>query len=178
MESIAAIDQMTGFYNRNGYMTIAQKMMDGSKMPLLILLGDVNNLKTVNDTLGHLCGDKLLHRIAEIIRETAPCDAFIARIGGDEMVLLVPNASEDIAETFVQEIHARTEAVKDEGFGKLSISWGWALIRSLDEDYNEAFKRADEQMYQKKKLYKQQNVLTLSGALPLQTTDINENEES
>ncbi|MDR1028630.1 MAG: GGDEF domain-containing protein [Clostridiales Family XIII bacterium] len=166
MESIAAIDQMTGLYNRNTYITIAQKMMSNGKLPLLIILGDVNNLKTVNDTFGHLCGDRLLCCISEIIKEMAPNNAFVARIGGDEVVLLAPGASEETAERFTQRVFEKTETIFDADFGTPSISWGWAVVRSPDEDYNDVFKAADQQMYNKKRAYKERNALTLSGVLP------------
>jgi diguanylate cyclase (GGDEF)-like protein len=166
MESIATIDQLTGLYNRNIYITSAQKMMGSANMPLLIILGDVNNLKTVNDTYGHLSGDKLLYRLSEIVRETAPSNAFVARIGGDELVLLVPKGTEETAMMFTQAVDEKTQAAYDPEFGTPSISWGWAVIHSPTEDYNEAFKYADQQMYQKKKAYKKSNALTLSGVLP------------
>lgn len=166
MESIATFDQLTGLYNRNAYMTLANKIIVPHNMPMLIIVGDVNNLKKVNDTIGHLCGDRLLVCISNIIKEAAPPEAFICRVGGDEVLLLIPNADESTAQEFTQQAYARMETVYDSEFGKPSISWGWAVMSSVEDDYNQLFKQADEKMYLQKKSYKSRYESTLSGTLP------------
>jgi diguanylate cyclase (GGDEF)-like protein len=166
MESIATFDQLTGLYNRNAYMTLANKMIVPHNMPMLIIVGDVNNLKKVNDTIGHLCGDRLLMCISGIIKEVAPPEAFICRVGGDEMLLLIPNADESTAQEFTWQAYERMETVYDAEFGKPSISWGWAVMSSVEDDYNLLFKQADEKMYLQKKAYKSKYESTLSGTLP------------
>jgi diguanylate cyclase (GGDEF)-like protein len=166
MESIAAIDQMTGLYNRNAYFEQAQLLMEKEYLPLTIVIGDVNNLKLINDSIGHLCGDRMLTCISDILRETAPENVFIARIGGDELVMLAPNMDSDVAEAFADRFQRRAEEIFDDEFGTPSISWGWATMYDPAEDYNEVFKRADEMMYARKRTHKESGRFILRGVLP------------
>jgi len=171
METIATIDQMTGLRNKNAYLTEAGNLMNEAAMPLLIIIGDVNNLKQVNDVAGHLAGDRMLSIISTIIAMSAPEKAFVARIGGDEIILLVPNAAGQIAAAFAENVSENLSKVTDAEFGTPSISWGWAVVTSPDEDYNAAFKAADAQMYLRKKVYKDAHPFTLSGTLPESETE-------
>lgn len=168
MESIAAIDQMTGLYNRNAYLQMARRLAVADKLPLTIIVGDVNYLKRINDQIGHLSGDRLLTCISENIRMNAPREAFIARIGGDEVVLLVPNSDERTALAFVDAFNRSVSGIYDAEFGTPSVSWGWSVLRSTSEDYNETFQRADKEMYAKKKAMKESEAFLPSGLLPYQ----------
>jgi diguanylate cyclase (GGDEF)-like protein len=168
MESIAVYDQLTGLYNRNAYLSKASKALAADNLPLLIIIGDVNTLKLVNDKVGHIAGDRLLKEIACIVKEVAPPGAFVARIGGDEFAILVPNADERTGVEFAQRIRYRTALVDDEDFGRPDISLGWAVARSVTDDYNKVFKAADSMMYKEKKAFKKAAGISLSGALPEQ----------
>lgn len=166
MESIAAIDQMTGLHNRNAYFNQLKNYMHKEFLPLAIVIGDVNNLKLINDSIGHLCGDRMLLTISDLVRACAPENAFISRIGGDEIVLLMPNASEGDAAQFVKKFNKESENVYDPEFGAPSISWGWAAMHSENDDYNEVFRRADSMMFARKKAFKQGVGFILRGAIP------------
>ena len=168
MEEISLTDQMTGLRNRNAYIRKAQEVMQAEHMPLLIIIGDVNNLKKINDTLGHVIGDKMLSDIAVVIREYAPENAFLARIGGDEFVALIMNANEDVAEAFSKNIEERLSQINDDEYGVPSISMGWAVVHSPTEDYNTVFEEADSWMYKRKKAYYQRSNAprVLTGLLP------------
>jgi diguanylate cyclase (GGDEF)-like protein len=166
IESIAVYDQLTELYNRNAYLDKASTVITPANLPLLIMIGDVNTLKLVNDNVGHIAGDRLLKTIADVVKELAPEDSFVARIGGDEIAILVANAEEDVAEEFAAKVRDRTASLFDEDFGKPDISLGWAVARSMNDDYNEIFKIADQMMYREKKAYKEAMGISLSGALP------------
>jgi diguanylate cyclase (GGDEF)-like protein len=166
LESIASYDQLTGLYNRNAYLDRASTALVDANLPLLIIIGDVNTLKLVNDNVGHLAGDRLLITITEVIKSFAPPNAFVARIGGDEIAVLVPNADESVAPRFVENVRFKLASIYDEEFGRPDISLGWAMARSVDDDYNEIFRTADRMMYKEKKAYKRERGISLSGALP------------
>ncbi|MDU4660657.1 MAG: diguanylate cyclase, partial [Clostridium butyricum] len=88
-------DMLTGLYNRYSFEEKIQELNVSENLPLGIIMGDVNGLKLVNDTLGHLEGDKLLISVANVLREI--CSEFtkyIFRWGGDEFIILLPNAGE------------------------------------------------------------------------------------
>jgi diguanylate cyclase (GGDEF)-like protein len=167
IESIANFDQLTGLYNRNAYLDKASTIITMANMPLLIIVGDVNTLKLVNDNVGHIAGDRLLTTISEIIKEFAPENAFVSRIGGDEIAVLVPNADVEVAEAFAEKVRRKTNSITDVEFGTPDISLGWAVARSVYDDYNEVFKDADKMMYKEKRAYKEAKGISLSGALPL-----------
>jgi diguanylate cyclase (GGDEF)-like protein len=168
LESIAVYDHLTKLYNRSAYLERASRAISRENLPLLVIVGDVNNLKLVNDNVGHLAGDKLLVSIAGIIHDSVPPNAFAARIGGDEIAVLVPNADEDVAIAFAESVRQKTSAIFDAEFGRPDISLGWAVSRSMEDEYNEIFKAADQMMYREKKAYKAEKGVSLSGALPKQ----------
>ncbi|MDR0569721.1 MAG: GGDEF domain-containing protein [Clostridiales Family XIII bacterium] len=164
LEEIAIIDQLTGMYNRNAYINMARAMTSQENLPLLVMVGDVNNLKQMNDTIGHLCGDKLLITIAKLVLSNAPKGSFAARIGGDELVLLHPASNEDIAREFIETVTRKCEAVNDPEFGTPSISWGYAFMTTADDEYNAVFAKADEMMIERKKLFKE--IVSSRGYVP------------
>lgn len=147
LEDIATMDQLTGLYNRNSYLNVVHKLATPESMPLVVIVGDVNNLKKINDTNGHLKGDSLLIACAEMIKKSARRGVFIARIGGDEFVLLQPKGTAGDAETFIERVNLACQNTQDEGFGQPSISWGYAIMESCAQDYNEVFAKADGMMY-------------------------------
>ena len=150
-EEIAHIDTLTGLYNRNAYFDHVQRVTKKEYLPLLIFVGDVNYLKTVNDSYGHMHGDELLKTIGHIIKKAAPDNAFVARTGGDEFVVLVPRGNVYMARIFMQKIIKQCEEVNHEIFGSPSISWGYSIMATELDTYNKAFERADAMMYEYKR---------------------------
>ena len=150
-EQIARYDQLTGLFNRNAYIHRVEQITQGQNMPLLILVGDVNMLKRTNDMHGHMLGDELLSIVADMIRSTMPKDAFAARVGGDEFVLLVPGGSAQLAQQFIQQMKMQCAQIKHEVFGSPSVSWGYELMTSVEQKYDDVFSVADNMMYEDKK---------------------------
>lgn len=168
-EEIAVLDRLTGLYNRNAYMMMVPNMLVPELMPLAVIVGDVNNLKRINDTHGHLTGDMLLSAVAGYIHTSVPVGSVSARIGGDEFVILLPGGTEAQCERFVNEVQAKCEADTGQEYGVPSVSWGFAIMQSVEEEYNAVFAHADAIMYASKKSH-----LTFrsSGLMPtMQETD-------
>jgi len=162
-EEIAHIDTLTGLNNRNAYIDYTQQIMSEENMPLLILVGDLNELKRINDTYGHLIGDDLIKKVAEVINEAKPENAFIARVGGDEFVVLLPGGSEEVAEQFINRSNAMCGNIASEKARTPSVSWGYSIMTSTDQSYNEKFAEADKMMYEYKK---RRTEFSSSGTLP------------
>jgi len=162
-EEIAHIDTLTGLHNRNAYIDYTQRVLTKENMPLLVLVGDLNKLKRINDVYGHLHGDDLILTAARTINEAKPENAFLARVGGDEFVILLPNGNAEIAEQFINKVNALCSEIQFIESHTPSISWGYALMTSLEQDYNDVFAEADKMMYD----YKKGRVtFTSSGILP------------
>ena len=162
-EEIAHYDQLTKLHNRNAYLSFVQQVVTEENMPLLIFVGDVNGLKPLNDNYGHIMGDQLLKAVAEIIEKVAPENAFSARVGGDEYVMIVPRGTQEMADDFVRDVINQCSETHHEVFGSPSISWGYSIMTSTEQSYNEAFEKADAEMYAYKK---GRNQFTSSGLVP------------
>ncbi|MDR0884972.1 MAG: GGDEF domain-containing protein [Clostridiales Family XIII bacterium] len=164
-EDMSFIDQMTGLKNRNAYIRVATKIDDTKKNPVLIIVGDVNNLKKVNDGISHLAGDRLLTSMADIMKENAPDGAFIARIGGDELVLLIDTDDVQIAKDFIKNVEFSCHQIDDSEFGEPSISLGYSVFTG-NGDFNASFMKADSMMYEHKTAYKSSKSYSSSGVIP------------
>ncbi|MBU1020380.1 MAG: GGDEF domain-containing protein, partial [Firmicutes bacterium] len=110
---------------------------------------DVNGLKLVNDAFGHNAGDELLKLTSSILLNHKRTDDMVARWGGDEFVLLLPNTTLDDAKQISREIMSSTNNVKFE-YGEVSLAIGVATKEELNQDMNKIFKLAEELMYQEK----------------------------
>jgi len=162
-EEIAHIDTLTGLHNRNAYIDRISQILQPENMPLLVLVGDLNKLKQINDIHGHLAGDELIKSAAKSIKDVKPENSFLARVGGDEFVLLVPNGTAELAEKFISASISACGVIEDESTYTPSISWGYSLMTSTDQSYNEVFAQADSMMYEYKKNRAQ---FSSSGTLP------------
>ncbi len=143
LRTLSLTDELTGLYNRRGFMALAAqqlKLANRLKRGMLFLSADLDGLKQINDTFGHKEGDRALSDIAEILRQTFRDADIIARIGGDEfVVMLVENSSADTA-ALVERLNENLRihsARKDKKY-RLSLSYGIAHCRpecpySLDE---------------------------------------------
>ncbi len=92
---IATIDEKTGVYNNKFFSTLASLEFEKAKrgMPLSLLIIDLDNFKKVNDTWGHLTGDVVINRLADLIKKTLRQYDIVGRFGGEEFFILLPNTS-------------------------------------------------------------------------------------
>jgi diguanylate cyclase (GGDEF)-like protein len=143
-------DVLTGLHNRAYFQETLLRLQRMEAAPVSVIVADLNNLKYVNDNFGHEAGDKLLRRAAEVLKAGCPANAIIARIGGDEFVLLLPDADATVAESTVQRIRALIEVNNRFYRGAvLSIALG-ATTSAPDLPLERAIRAADDAMYQDK----------------------------
>ena len=111
-------------------------------------MGDVNGLKIVNDAFGHLEGDKLLKKVAIHIKDICADSGIVARWGGDEFVVLLPNTSNETCSKLCKAILSRKES--DEEKIKTSISLGYSTKINSETNIIKTLKEAEDMMYKNK----------------------------
>ena len=124
LQRISTHDILTGLYNRNFFETEMARIQLGRLFPISIVVADVDNLKTVNDRFGHSAGDELLRKVANLLRQSFRAEDIVARIGGDEFSVLLPQIDEKIIHIVVDRLHADLEKLNDP---MISISIGMAI---------------------------------------------------
>lgn len=142
-------DQLTGLYNRRFFEEELRRVDTKKNLPITLVMIDVNGLKLTNDAFGHLAGDRLLQRVAEILKEECRKDDFIARIGGDEFVILLPKTSSEETAVILNRIN---EAITNEKINSMNVSasYGWETKWESEENMSAVFKKAEDYMYRRK----------------------------
>jgi diguanylate cyclase (GGDEF)-like protein/PAS domain S-box-containing protein len=142
-------DQLTGLYNRRFYEEELVKLDTERNLPLTIIMGDVNGLKLINDSFGHVMGDELLIKVAEVLKKGCRSDDIIARLGGDEFIILLPKTDAYEADQIIKRI-INFSLIEKVGAIDISISFGCETKNSVEEPIEEIFKKAEDHMYNKK----------------------------
>lgn len=142
-------DQLTGLYNRRFYVEELHRIDTERNLPITLVMADVNGLKMTNDAFGHQAGDKLLQYIADTIKGQCRADDIIARIGGDEFVLLLPKTGQDQAEKLIHRIKAAIAENQSHPV-VCSVSFGWDTKKSTADEIDKAYTNAEDMMYRHK----------------------------
>ncbi|MDA3849802.1 MAG: GGDEF domain-containing protein [Spirochaetaceae bacterium] len=156
LETLSISDELTGLYNRRGFMTLSDQLLKVCKRekdPALILYGDMNGLKFINDNFGHSEGDFAIKTTANILRETFREADVLSRLGGDEFTVFLANAHEDQMPILMQRLDEITALVNKELKKEYRISISIGFCQYSEEKANSIKKmmeEADEQMYQMK----------------------------
>ncbi|HYE66977.1 MAG TPA: HD domain-containing phosphohydrolase, partial [Anaerovoracaceae bacterium] len=149
IEYLSLHDQLTGLYNRRFFEEELKRLDTTRNLPLTIVMLDVNGLKLINDAFGHAMGDLTLQRAAIIMKEECRSDEIIARFGGDEFVILLPETGHDDAEKLVKRIYTAFETEIIDNIS-VSVSCGWATKQDHSENLANIFKLAEDHMYRRK----------------------------
>ncbi len=152
LERLSVTDALTGLYNRRHLMgTLANEVQRSRRLrrTFSVLLADVDHFKQYNDTHGHLAGDAVLVKVAEILRQTTRGVDSVARYGGEEFVVMLIEAPLATALIVAERIRARVAAEPFPG-GRLSVSVGTAEYPTHGDTPEELIASADAAMYQAK----------------------------
>ncbi|AOT70866.1 HD domain-containing phosphohydrolase [Geosporobacter ferrireducens] len=142
-------DKLTGLYNRAYFEEELARLDTGRQLPLSLILGDANGLKLVNDAFGHEAGDNLLKRVAEIFKEVCRQEDIIARVGGDEFAVILPNVGTDELADIIARMKDRCKEETADPI-KVSIALGAATKEYESQNIQALFKLAEDRMYQNK----------------------------
>jgi diguanylate cyclase (GGDEF)-like protein len=145
----ALSDPLTGLMNRRALREFSEDVLRGTE-PLTAVVIDCNDFKKLNDEFGHHAGDHVLQMLARVIEnETRQMD-LVARVGGDEFVLILPGSDSQEARKVMNRIESAFEKrIQDAGYAT-SLSVGMASISDEDAGIESLLKRADREMYSEK----------------------------
>ncbi|MDR5659330.1 PAS domain S-box protein [Serpentinicella sp. ANB-PHB4] len=144
-------DKLTGLYNRAYFEKKIKEYKDKKYLPLSIITGDVNGLKLANDVFGHKQGDKLLKVISKILLKSVRKEDIVARWGGDEFAIVLPNTEYNTALEICDRITEACEKADKKPI-QPSISLGCSTKIEKGEDINIVIKEAEDRMYRQKLL--------------------------
>ena len=152
IKELSLNDPLTGLYNRRFFEQEITRLNDSRRLPISIIVADLDNLKFINDNYGHHIGDKYIKKAGKIFQNCVRKSDIVARVGGDEYSVILPETDADTAQNLCCRIQSRYE-----NFNKssdlpepLSVSLGAATKTNLNEDLNEIFNIADQRMYKNK----------------------------
>jgi diguanylate cyclase (GGDEF)-like protein/PAS domain S-box-containing protein len=157
IETLSLIDELTGLYNRRGFMAFAAQHLNSlqrSDKGLAILYADLDGLKQINDSFGHKEGDRALIKTAELLKETFRSSDVLGRLGGDEFTVLAAIDPEGGVEELISRLRQRFRdfnALKSIPY-QISMSIGVATLDAVDhQSIEDLLGLADKAMYQDKR---------------------------
>ena len=155
LEKLASKDFLTNIYNRRSFENIGQKLLEKVKkynQVLSMIIFDIDYYKEINDTYGHLIGDKILISLVNIVNKLIEEKDVFVRFGGDEFILLLPNTDLEKAKSLgnkIIELITKTEFDFENLKIKITVSMGIAEYNE-DEDLNKFIDRVDKLLYKAK----------------------------
>jgi two-component system cell cycle response regulator len=156
LQNLSLLDDLTGLYNRRGFLALAEqhlRMIQRKGAALLIYL-DLDDLKLINDSCGHLEGNRALIVTANVLRACFRQSDILARLGGDEFCVLMTDAGQDSSQQVRKRLQQRADfinALSSWNF-RLSLSVGIAEVPVVHQpSLNQLLRVADTQMYEEKR---------------------------
>ena len=156
LHTLSLTDELTGLYNRRGLFAFAEHELQLAQREhegICLLYADLDNLKKINDTLGHNEGDRVLVSIAKIIKESCRHSDIVARLGGDEFVVIPVGTTREGVDLLTKRLHRHIEDHNTSEYGcrKVSISTG-AVYNETEVpcSIDDLIIQADQLMYEQK----------------------------
>lgn len=153
LNSLATIDELTGVNNRRELMRLGETLLDQairSSREVALLFIDIDDFKAINDTHGHPYGDRVLKQLGKILGESGRSSDIVGRYGGEEFIIVMPDASRDAARSYAHRIHELATSINfDEQH--LTVSIGVSQIKANEKTPLAVLvDRADEALYRAK----------------------------
>jgi len=146
-------DKLTGLYNRAYFEEELKRLNTQRQLPITIIFCDVNGLKEMNDNYGYNMGDKLLRKVAEILKSCFRSEDVVVRWGGDEFIIVLPLTGDKIADEIIDRVQRKCERASRPDF-PVSISIGKAVKERLNQDIDMIINTAEKRMLMNKKAIK------------------------
>jgi diguanylate cyclase (GGDEF)-like protein/PAS domain S-box-containing protein len=177
LHSMSLVDDLTGLYNRRGFVALSQqqlKVAERTKQKVLLFFADLDNMKQINDTLGHREGDNALLEVAAVLKETFRKSDIIARVGGDEFAVLAIDTTDETGDMLTKRLQKDLEACNRLKSRKHTLSLSTGVARSDPEDpssLDELMTRADRLMYEQKRTREREGGWRRWGGAPLPASE-------
>ena len=158
LETLAAIDFLTGVYNRRQFETLARAELGRCQRymrPLSVLMIDIDHFKAVNDQYGHVAGDRVLQGVAHICCAAKRDPDIIARIGGEEFAMMLPETTDSAALEFAERVREMIQDCPATVNGKtipITVSVGIAGANARTSGIETLMRNADQALYEAKRL--------------------------
>jgi diguanylate cyclase (GGDEF)-like protein/PAS domain S-box-containing protein len=153
LEQQANTDPLTGLFNRRSFTSFCEhEFLRANRyfQPFSLMIIDIDLFKAVNDTYGHLVGDEVIKRVANICHKQIREADVLARIGGEEFAILLPDTDIDSAYILAERLRDAQQQYDEPLAPPITISIGVATIHPQDKTFLELFKRADKALYSSK----------------------------
>lgn len=147
-------DKLTGLYNRTYFEEEIRRLDTKRQFPLSFIMGDINGLKLINDAFGPKEGDRLLKKIAAILKKCCRKEDIISRWGGDEFSILLPKTSDKDAEEILNRIRIACFKTRRHKV-PINISFGASTKKNTSQDMESVIREAEDWMYRRKLLERQ-----------------------
>ncbi len=159
LQHMASTDALTGTASRRAFLDRAEAAFHHAHaegLPLTLLMLDLDHFKHINDSLGHLEGDRVLTHFAQVVHGLLRTDDTVGRLGGEEFAVLLPRTGESdgaaIADRILQHVRRMPLNGSDGLAGHITTSIGLAHLRTGDDNLTTLLGRADQALYQAKRL--------------------------
>lgn len=147
-ETLTFYDNLTGIYNRNYFLKFNFDKV--SCLPCSYVMCDCNDLKGVNDRMGHQAGDRYIQETAELLKKLLPPDGICIRWGGDEFLMIVPGYDEEKCTALIEKINEEQQERKKK-LSYMDVAVGYHVRTDIRQSESDAIRAADQMMYEDKK---------------------------
>ena len=163
---LSSHDILTGFHNRRSFEESRTRIDTPENLPLSVIYADINGLKMTNDIFGHAAGDKLITETADILRRSCREEDLVARVGGDEFIILMPGTDSESAGRIIENIRMEFVKVNEHTKAiKCSISLGYGTKTNPGESLDEIISIAENAMYKDKAINQKSINTDMAGAI-------------
>jgi diguanylate cyclase (GGDEF)-like protein len=152
LEQQAMTDPLTGIYNRLKFDEMLMKEISRSKrhkIPVSLVMFDIDHFKMINDTWGHHIGDAVLQQLTAHISKHVRKHDYFARWGGEEFMILLTHSALEAAAHFAEHLRAEIETLRIRGLQRITCSFGVAQLKDEDDLFS-ITKQTDEALYKAK----------------------------
>jgi diguanylate cyclase (GGDEF)-like protein/PAS domain S-box-containing protein len=151
MRYLSTHDPLTGLYNRGYFQETMERLEHGRQFPISIVMADVDHLKETNDHNGHAAGDEMLKHVAQLLTIAFRAEDIIARIGGDEFAVLLPNTDALATKNVLHRLQSALKEHNDTHAGTPIFLSFAASTAEIFTPLMDVLREADEKMYLRKR---------------------------